>query len=342
MAEKRTLEDFIKLANEVHGNEYDYSKVNYINKSTKVCIICHEIDETGVEHGEFWQTPKDHLSKCGCPKCWQERRGKMRRKDKNKFLQEVNEVHNNKYDYSKTEYVSAHVPIIITCPIHGDFSMKAHNHLRGQGCPKCANLRKGEYQKSNTEDFIRKARLTHGDKYDYSKVEYANNYTKVCIICPEHGEFWQKPLDHIHGRGCSECGKRFGISEKNVLEFIKENFDNVKYQYSPKWLHGKTSPQSLDIYLPEHKIAIEYHGRQHFYPNTHFGGEEQFELTQERDIRKFNKCIENGVKMFYISFENKIPDDYFATVYRTNEELLEGINKHINENEDNLCHKNTH
>ena len=335
MAEKRTLEDFIKLANEIHGNKYDYSKIEYINNTTKICIICPE-------HGEFWQVPKDHLSKCGCPKCWQERRGKMRRKDKNKFLQEVNEVHNNKYDYSKTEYVSAHVPIIITCPIHGDFSMRPANHLNGQGCPKCANLRKGEYQKSNTEDFIRKARLTHGDKYDYSKVEYTNNYTKVCIICPEHGEFWQKPLDHILGRGCSECGKRFGISEKNVLEFMKENFDNVKYQYSPKWLHGKTSPQSLDIYLPEHKIAIEYHGRQHFYPNTHFGGEEQFELIQERDIRKFNKCIENGVKMFYISFENKIPDDYFATVYRTNEELLEGINKHINRNKDNLCHKNTH
>jgi hypothetical protein len=324
MGQKRTLEDFIKLANEKHNNKYDYSKVDYINNITKICIICPK-------HGEFWQTPKDHLNNCGCPECWQEKRGKSLRKNCNTFIKQANEVHGDKYNYSKTDYVSAHVPIIITCPIHGDFSMTAHNHLRGQGCPKCANLKKGDYQKSNTEDFIQKSRLVHGDKYDYSKVDYINNRVKVCIICPEHGEFWQKPLDHIHGRGCSECGKRFGISEKMVLNFMRDNFDTVSYQYTPKWLYGKTSPQSLDIYLPEYKIAIEYHGRQHFYPNHKFGGEEGFVLIQERDRRKYEKCLKNGVQVFYISYENKIPDDYFAPVYRSNEDLLNAINKHIEE-----------
>ena len=112
---------------------------------------------------------------------------------------------------------------------------------------------------------------------------------------------------------------------------MRENFDTVSYQYSPKWLYGKTSPQSLDIYLPDYKIAIEYHGRQHFYPNTQFGGEEQFIITQERDKRKYEKCIENGVKLFYISFENKVPKVYFEPIYRTNEELLDAINKYIKE-----------
>ena len=56
------------------------------------------------------------------------------------------------------------------------------------------------------EEFIEKARQVHGDKYDYSKVEYKNNKTKICIVCPIHGEFWQRPNDHLNGRGCDKCG----------------------------------------------------------------------------------------------------------------------------------------
>lgn len=158
------------------------------------------------------------------------------------------------------------------------------------------------------------------------------------MICPIHGEFTQKPLDHTHGSGCPECGKKFGISEKKVLHFMREKFDTVSYQYTPKWLYGKTSPQSLDIYLPEYKIAIEYHGRQHFYPNTKFGNEEGFLLIQERDRRKYKKCLENGVQVFYISFERKIPEDYFAPVYRTMDGLFNAIDSYIQEqyNDTNL------
>ena len=52
------------------------------------------------------------------------------------------------------------------------------------------------------DDFIKKSREVHGDKYDYSKVEYVKNHTKVCIICPKHGEFWQVPNSHLNGNGC--------------------------------------------------------------------------------------------------------------------------------------------
>ena len=53
-----------------------------------------------------------------------------------------------------------------------------------------------------TENFINKAKKIHGDKYDYSKVEYVNNHTKVCVICPKHGEFWQRPKPHLSKHGC--------------------------------------------------------------------------------------------------------------------------------------------
>ena len=60
--------------------------------------------------------------------------------------------------------------------------------------------------KYNTESFIQKAKEIHSDKYDYSKVEYIGSQTKICIICPKHGEFWQRPADHLRGCGCWKCG----------------------------------------------------------------------------------------------------------------------------------------
>lgn len=324
MAEKSTRDKFISTSNMVHNNKYDYSKVDYINNRIKICIICPI-------HGEFWQTPKDHLNGCGCPHCALEQRKLLRSKGKEKFINDARQVHGDKYDYSKVVYKNANTLVVLICPEHGVFNMRPANHLNGQGCPKCANLTKGVYQKSNTEDFIRKSKLVHGDKYDYSKVDYVNNRVKVIIGCTEHGEFIQKPLDHLHGSGCPECGRKFGIAEKSVLNALKEKYTTVTYQYRPQWLHNKTSSQSLDMFLPEYNIGIEYHGRQHFCPNVKFGGEEQFLMIQERDKRKYQKCLENGVKVFYISFERKVPDDYFAPVYRTMDELFNAIDSYIQE-----------
>ena len=259
----------------------------------------------------------------------------MRRKNVEDFIIQANKTHNAKYDYSKTNYVNSNTPIVIICPEHGEFLMRPQNHLQGQGCPKCSRNKMGAYQKSNTKEFIEKSQKIHGDKYDYSKVEYANNRVKVTITCPIHGDFKQKPLDHLHGSGCPECGRKFGVAEKQVLETLKIHYGNVIYQYIPKWLHNKTSPQSLDMFLPNYNIAIEYQGRQHFKPNKRFGNEEEFTKVQRRDVRKFELCKKNGVKLFYISFEKQIPNDYFAPIYKTTDELISAINTYIKEQESN-------
>ena len=84
MSKRKTTEEFIKEAIGVHGEKYDYSKVEYKNNKIKVCIICPE-------HGEFWQTPTLHINqKCGCPKCW--------KKDTNDFIEKAKAIHGNKYD----------------------------------------------------------------------------------------------------------------------------------------------------------------------------------------------------------------------------------------------------
>ena len=68
--------------------------------------------------------------------------------------------------------------------------------------------------KLTTEEFIEKAKAVHGDKYDYSHVKYVDYRSKVCIICPEHGEFWQRPDTHLKGHECSECGKIKNIESR--------------------------------------------------------------------------------------------------------------------------------
>ena len=209
MPKKKTKEEFIQEATEKHEGKYDYSKVEYVNSRTKVCIICSEHG-----HGEFWQRPNDHLSGNGCPKCGKE----ANRLSKEDFIKKAKKIHGDKYDYSKVEYVNCMTKVCIICPEHGEFYQQANVHTQGYGCPKCGSC----YVPTN-EEWIASANKVHKDKYDYSKVEYLGTHTKVCIICPEHGEFWQRPHDHIKGCGCSKCKgdkfrKRYASIKKSLLK----------------------------------------------------------------------------------------------------------------------------
>ena len=103
---------------------------------------------------------------------------------------EFYKIHSNKYDYSKFIYTKMHDKSTIICPIHGEFEQSAHSHLKGQGCPKCGVIERATKRLDTKDSFIKKAKKIHGDKYDYSKVNYVNSQTKVCIICLEDGEFW--------------------------------------------------------------------------------------------------------------------------------------------------------
>ena len=249
MPKKKTKEEFIKEATEKHNGKYDYSKVEYVNNKTKVCIICPE-------HGEFWQTPKDHLARKGCPIC-----GGTSALTKEEFIKKARKVHKYKYDYSKVEYVNIKTKVCIVCSKsgHGEFWQVPNNHLNGQGCPKCYANKIRERLTSSKEEFIIKARKKHGDKYDYNKVKYVNSATKVCINCHEHGEFWQTPADHTRGIGCPTCN--ISHLERSVMSYLDEVGIAYDYQKHFKWM-GR---QSLDFYLPDYKVGIECQGGQHFF-----------------------------------------------------------------------------
>ena len=159
------------------------------------------------------------------------------RKKTEQFIEEARQIHGDKYDYSKVVYLNNRTKICIICPEHGEFMQTPANHLKGQGCPFCVGN-----VKLTTEDFIQRARKVHGDKYDYSKVNYIKNSTKVCIICPIHGEFWQTPNNHLNGHNCPKCIGR-GAYKSTTQEFIEKarQVHGDKYDYSKvKYIDSKT------------------------------------------------------------------------------------------------------
>ena len=249
---KYTKDIFIQKAKEVHDNKYDYSKVEYKGSQTKVCIICPE-------HGEFWQTPASHIRGYCCPKCANFNRGSHKRWSLEEFIQKAKEVHGDKYDYSKTNYVNNNTPVCIVCPEHGEFWQLPLIHIfHKSGCPKCAG------RDLNTEEIIKLFKEKHGNKYDYSKVEYVKMHTKVCIICPEHGEFWQTPSKHLLGQGCPKCGK---ISSSNKQKMTTEEFiEKARKVHGDKYDYSKTvyniSHDEVTIICPKHgefKQVANYH-----------------------------------------------------------------------------------
>ena len=217
----------------IWGDKFDYSKVNYINNSTKVCII----DRDG---NEFWQTPCNHLNGCDCT---------VNKLDNELFVKRSREIHGDKYDYSKVEYINAKSKVCIICPEHGEFWQLPHGHLNGAGCPKCASLCVKNKLSSNLDKFVNKSHEIHGDKYDYSKVEYINNRTKVCIVCPEHGEFWQIPTNHLKGVGCPKCSGNISKTTKDFI-FDSRKVHGDKYDYTKvEYINNHTK---VCIVCPEH------------------------------------------------------------------------------------------
>lgn len=287
-----TTEEFIEKATEIHGDKYDYSKVNYSGTENKVCIICHK-------HGEFNITPHHHLRGVGCPKC------SGRYKTTEEWIEEAKKVHGDRYDYLKSEYKNSTEKICIICPKHGEFWQRPCDHLNGYGCPKCRSLR------SNTEDFIKKAILVHGDRYYYNNVKYNGCRNDVEIICKKHGVFKQKPFKHLQGHGCPICNSSH--LEEKVCNVLKNKKIIFEYQCGKKtfnWL----GLQTLDFYLPEYNVAIECQGEQHYEPIDFAGkgkewAEKQFSENVKRDKTKKEKCEKNKIEILYVNknnFENVI------------------------------------
>ena len=179
------------------------------------------------------------------------------------FIEKAKKVHGDKYDYSKVEYINSQTKVCIICPEHGEFWQEPSAHVRGHNCPKCSNIKRGDTFRSNGTKFIEQAKNVHGGKYDYSKVEYINSSTKVCIICPNHGEFFILPQNHLLGQGCPKCVGKHLTTEEIITKFKQVHGD--KYDYS-----------KVEYNKMHEKVCIicQEHGEFWQTPSKHINGQE--------------------------------------------------------------------
>jgi hypothetical protein len=293
---KFTSKIFIKKAKKVHGNKYNYSKVDYVNARTKIIIICSK-------HGEFKQIPYSHLNGDNCMKCAKKKLGDDKRKTKKKFIEDAKKIHGNKYNYSKTHYINTDTKIIIICPKHGEFEQIPYSHLNGNGCKKCANIFLSKKNAFTTDEFILKARKVHGDKYDYSETNYVNAYNNVIIICPKHGEFEQNPHNHLREQGCPICKASKG--EKVISNFLKEN--KIKFLRQKSFLECRFKNKLLfDFYIPKLNCCIEFDGIQHFKEISVFGGKDGYNKRKITDKIKNEFCKDNDILLHRIKYNDNI------------------------------------
>ena len=284
MPKKITKEIFIERSREVHGNKYDYSRVIYTKAREKVIIICPI-------HGEFQQTPNKHYLG-GCKECGFECISNSKTGSFDDFIVEAKEVHSDLYEYGDVGYNNKKSIITIICPIHGEFHQMAKLHLRGYGCQECGLIKSKNPQLTTiTSDiFITKAKEVHGDKYGYDLVDYIGSKDKVIITCGDHGEFLQRPNNHLNGQCCPICMTKTSHQEIELREWLSGYID---IETSNRMI---IPPLELDIVIPDKKIAIEYNGI--YWHSERRGKDRHYHLN------KYNRCKDAGYRLIQV-WENE-------------------------------------
>lgn len=271
----KSLSQFISDAIQLHNNKYDYSNSEYKSAKTKLTIICRT-------HGEFKQTPNQHLLGQGCPKCGRESMKKKHNLGQEGFLKKAGEIHEETYDYSKVIYLGRHQPIIIICQTHGEFSQRPSDHINGRHrCPKCA----GNHQLTTTE-FIERAQARWNNRYSYESSIYTNSKTKISVTCQKHGEFEITAGYHLADGGCPSCA--LSTEQYDLSQFIRSIYNKQINSNDRTAIY----PYELDVYLLEHKLAIELNGN---YYHSYY----QKETIEQRlrHCRKHELCVASAIKL---------------------------------------------
>lgn len=257
MRKKLSLEKFMAKARLKHGDKYDYSRVCYKCSFDKIIIICPM-------HGAFTQGLKNHLRGNGCKFCVYD----CLKLSKETFIFKSNIIHNNKYKYEINEFCGSNNSVInIVCPIHGNFTQSAKNHLSGKGCRNCADDKLSDDRRKPLGQFISEANEIHNCKYSYNKVEYINCKTKIVIECPIHGDFKQTPYHHLLGKGCQVCGRA-----KIIYKYSKKSNLSDKFIEKARLKHGDKYDYSEIKYInSKSKIIIKcrVHGDFNQRPSDH-------------------------------------------------------------------------
>jgi uncharacterized phage-like protein YoqJ len=337
--QKRKLSKFVQRAQEIHFfydddrnkiPKYTYDNVNYINSITKVMITCPI-------HGDFPQTPPNHLKGQGCDKCFRDNQFS----NTEDFIKKAQEIHffydddGNKipkYTYDNVVYVDYDTKVMITCPIHGDFPQTPMNHLsKGAGCRKCSH----DALKSTTEYFVQRAQEIHFfydddrnkiPKYTYDNVVYNGSFVNVMITCPIHspihGDFPQTPDHHLRGQGCPWCNESKGekrikqiLFEKNIKSIPFKKYDDCISYRTKLGLTKRCYKLEFDFYLSDYNTLIEFDGVYHFDEKRHRKQTDYItQVLNDREKNEYTKL--NNIKLIRIGY---------LDIENIEEELMKGL-----------------
>jgi len=279
-------ESFIKKAIVIHGNKYDYSKTVYTLSKEKVLIICPT-------HGEFWQKANGHLNGKGCRAC----AGNNYPSTTEEFILKSHKIHGDKYSYREVVYKNRHFPINITCYHHGIFLQSPSSHLNGRGCPRC-----GGSLIYDTKSFVDASIKLYGNKYNYSYVNYKNEHERIVIICPKHGQFNQRPNNHINGHGCHKCGienrkcnNGFKWKTYVFLDGRKVNVQGYEPQTISLLLSSSIAPENICLNKDDKPIIYyNWNGKLHMYfPDCYIPTSNT--IVETKSLWYWNKDIEQNI-----------------------------------------------
>lgn len=321
MTKRLTNEEFIQRVRKKFPHaKWSFEKTRYKNRRTSVVITCHEVDENGVEHGDFEILPSNLLGSniwC-CKKCWHQSAA-MSTSD---FIRRVMELYPfQKWDFTKTVYIDYWTPVTITCletdwdgVVHGDFTVIPDKLFNRKVYP-CKKCRREKKMKEQGQITLEKTKEIHKDRdWTYEKYFYKGNRVKVTITCheigpdgKEHGDFDITPSHLLRGQGCRLCkGSKLEKKTRTLLCQMDITHESWK-QF--QWL----GLQHLDFYLPDYNIAIECQGEQHYQPVDFAGkgqewAEDRFRYIQQLDEQKKRLCKEHNLPLFYIRYDDNVEE----------------------------------
>jgi hypothetical protein len=266
-----------------YSGPYDLSAAVYAGMNQKVQFVCPT-------HGYMQMDAKNLMSGRECQKCsFDARKGKPR-VTQNKMLARFQSQHGGRYDYSQTVYKGQQSPVTIICRTHGAFAQKPEFHWTGSGCPKCFHEdRRGASQRDTLDTFRGKLIKVFGSRFDVSDVEYTNSQADIQVRCIEHDRLCDtRPNWLLNGQNpCPKCNHTASKGEDSLYQHV------AKFTAAARRDRTILKPRELDIYLPEHRLAIEYCGE--YWHSA--GSKDEERAARKKHIQKYRDCKAQGIRL---------------------------------------------
>jgi hypothetical protein len=269
------FDKFIARARDLHGVRFQCDRSSWVDADNHVRIQCPA-------HGWFTQISRNHIrpnSFGGCTTCRENDSWML-------FLSKTRKKHGVRFEYDRSSWKNSGQSVSIKCQMHGWFKQKIFDHLRHSGCFECA--KKSMNTLLPLEELMASFRKAHGDRYSYDKVDYKGTKETITIVCQVHGDFRQKPAQHMMGNGCQRCSKRY---RWNTEEFI----NNSREVHGNKFTYDRTEYLGA---LASVTITCPHHGDFQTQPARHIQFKNGCPHCNSRRLKSPERFIQDATARF--------------------------------------------